>query len=1022
MPRLQRPVVTIATILCFTAVYVVPREVYAATLSPRNEATTAGEARPARRVEAELLRMERLFDRIDAEPAVSDSGRLRAEDREALRAARGVVEAEGAAALAALAAVAERLAQTGAPEEVAERNRLQMERIGQGLQALAGAFENLAGSGAADEAQRLADARRVLKDALGNSRHNPLDPSRLPFRTRKAPVRTEVAEPLAAEAEAEASSVVAKAAPPAPGDLAETPDVRLTPGLQALADSLGGEPHAIYNWVRRSIRFVPTFGSIQGSEGCRLNRECNAHDTASLLIALLRASGVPARYVTGRLEVDPARFRSAIGDFQDLSSAVRLAASGGVPVTLLLDAANQPVAVRMDHVWVEAFVPYMPSRGAAGSGGSTWVPLDPSLKPSRFQAPVDVAALTGANLQSILDELQNGAVAGPAGSLTGAPTAATRQRMLDLIGDLKSSIDAQMPDATVGEVLGAVENEAAAVPVLPASLQERILAVTSRAAELPAAARHRITLIGLDETGFAESFRFERSLPELAGKRVTLHFLPAGDADAATIRSFGGFFEVPPHLVRLRPTLFVEGEPLVAGSAQTMGTLLRLRVRFQEPGESDEVEHRVTAGTFGALALDLQQIGKEDITQRRARLEAIRDQLVDVTVDSSWDDLIGEPLHLIGQSYFLEVEAASRIGGHQSDVVSLKRPAEALVTFAPTFSYLFGTAVEQEEGGFNIDARRYLVSPVSRTGDEEQVRAWVLATGSFGSAAEHEVFEHLLGARSVSSIKLIGEANARGIPVFRVDAANLSQVLPLLQVPSAVRNDVVNAVNAGRQVLVPQQQITFFDWTGVGYIVLDPESGAAAYLISGGLAGGGTAEPSEGGGALGTIGNVLDYVTDGARGLVTGLIRAGTKLAIGTDLLDKSASVVGAIGLVVGAVIAAYTTYQETGSAWKATAAAVLDVIGGLLVGLAVAKLATLAFFSGTFVWLFLAAVFLSILMSLLLDLILGLIIGFLRWSRRRGELLAWWMSGDADDGDEREPADGPSFFNPAPALAGMTA
>ncbi|HYO11933.1 MAG TPA: transglutaminase-like domain-containing protein [Thermoanaerobaculia bacterium] len=1016
MSRLQRPIVTILTIVCFTAVYVVPREAYAASLSPQNEATTAGEARPARRVEAELLRMERLLDRIDAEPAGSGAGRLRAEDREALRAARAVVEAEGNAVLAALAAVTERLQQTGAPEEVRERNRLQIERIGQGLRNLAGGFESLAGSGAADEAQRLADARRVLKDSLGTNRHNPLDPNRLPFRPRSAPVRTEVPEPLAAAAGA--SSVVAKAAAPAPGDLAETPDVRLTPGVRALADSLGGEPRAIYNWVRRTIRFVPTFGSIQGSEGCRLSRECNAHDTASLLIALLRASGVPARYVTGRLEVDPARFRSAMGDFQDLESAVRLAASGGVPVTLLLDAANQPVAVRMDHVWVEAFVPYVPSRGAAGGNGSTWVPLDPSLKPSRFQAPVDVAALTGANLQSIVDELQNGAVAGPAGSLTGAPTAPARQRLLDLIEDLQSSIDAQMPDATVGEVLGAVENEAATVPVLPASLQERILAVTSRTAALPAAARHQIALVGLDETGFAESFRFERSLPELAGKRVTLHFLPASDADAATIRSFGGLFEVPPYLVRLRPTLFVEGEPVIAGVPQTMGTLLRLRVRFQEPGESDEVEHRVTAGTFGALALDLQQIGKEEITQRRARLEAVRDQLADVAVDTAWDDLVGEPLHLIGQSYFLQVEAAGRIGSHQSDVVSLKRPAEALVTFAPTFSYLFGTAVEQEEGGFNIDVRRYLVSPVSRTGDEEQVRAWVLATGSFGSAAEHEVFEHLLGARSVSSIKLIGEANARGIPVFRVDSANLSQVLPLLQVPSPIRNDVINAVNAGRQVLVPQQQITFFDWTGVGYIVLDPESGAAAYLISGGLAGGGTAEPSEGGGALKTIGDFLDYITDGARGLVTGLIKAGTKIAIGADLLDQSASAVGAIALVVGAVIAAYTTYQETGSAWKATAAAVLDVIGGFLVGLAVAKLATLAFFSGGFVALFLAAVLMSILMSLLLDLILGLIIGFLRWSRRRGELLAWWMSDD----DERVPTNGPSFFTPGPALVGMTA
>ena len=44
---------------------------------------------------------------------------------------------------------------------------------------------------------------------------------------------------------------------------------------------------AIYQWVRNNIEFIPSYGSIQGSEYTLENRRgSNAFDTASLLIAL----------------------------------------------------------------------------------------------------------------------------------------------------------------------------------------------------------------------------------------------------------------------------------------------------------------------------------------------------------------------------------------------------------------------------------------------------------------------------------------------------------------------------------------------------------------------------------------------------------------------------------------------------------------------------------------------------------------------------------------------------------------
>jgi hypothetical protein len=77
------------------------------------------------------------------------------------------------------------------------------------------------------------------------------------------------------------------------------------------------------------------------------------------------------------------------------------------------------------------------------------------------------------------------------------------------------------------------------------------------------------------------------------------------------------------------------------------------------------------------------------------------------------------------------------------------------------------------------------------------------------------------------------------IPIYHIDSTNVATAVPKLQVSSAVKTDVQNAVAAGRVVTIPQRSFVKDGFTGVGYIVFDPATGAAGYMISGGLAGGG---------------------------------------------------------------------------------------------------------------------------------------------------------------------------------------
>ena len=153
--------------------------------------------------------------------------------------------------------------------------------------------------------------------------HTPLDPAKLPWSAPKAtprmPAETKTAwyQNLTQDYRVQLAQAgglttiggIQFTHPPEPtqatqsADLAETPDITLTPAIRAKAQELGNNPVAITNWVRNSIEYAPTAGAIQSAQDTLDKKRGNATDTASLLIALLRAANIPARYQYGTLDI-----------------------------------------------------------------------------------------------------------------------------------------------------------------------------------------------------------------------------------------------------------------------------------------------------------------------------------------------------------------------------------------------------------------------------------------------------------------------------------------------------------------------------------------------------------------------------------------------------------------------------------------------------------------------------------------------------------------------------------------------
>ncbi|MCA2998958.1 MAG: hypothetical protein ING75_10190 [Rhodocyclaceae bacterium] len=94
-------------------------------------------------------------------------------------------------------------------------------------------------------------------------------------------------------------------------------------------------------------------------------------------------------------------------------------------------------------------------------------------------------------------------------------------------------------------------------------------------------------------------------------------------------------------------------------------------------------------------------------------------------------------------------------------------------------------------------------------------------------------------AEGISAVKALAVAQRQGQKVFTVTSQNIAAVLPQLSGHSQqTRADVQNAVNAGKEVTISQSRITHSGWTGAGYLVIDPQTGAGSYLIEGGANGG----------------------------------------------------------------------------------------------------------------------------------------------------------------------------------------
>ncbi|MCM2358463.1 MAG: hypothetical protein NDI77_09965, partial [Geobacteraceae bacterium] len=626
----------------------------------------------------------------------------------------------------------------------------------------------------------------------------------LPYKHLGYPAREPATAPVVVPAYRGGNRIVAFA------DTASSAEAPISDEIVALAQSLQWKPVLIYEWVKNNVETEWYWGVMKGAEETLRQKSGNDADQAALLLALLRASGFPSRFVKGTIEFFPDIEK--VKNLTGIDDPMRIAAffqKAGIPFKPVI-AGGKIANFQVEHIWVESEIPYSNYRGVViDDFGKTWLALDTSIKPHGFtrNEPLD---LPNSSFDTLRDEyLQN--------VHTVTPLEFLRSRAEEYLTQ-------NIPGKTYQDLLSTKAIIPDVLKILPASLQFRQIAITGEFTELPAELRHQVRFTA---TGPANDNLLTVTLDamRLSNQRVVLSYEPETVEDQQIIDSYGGFDNTPSYLVRLRPVLKLNGERLVvAQDGLPMGTDYTLAVEVITPNGTERISNRHIVGNLAVIGIVGQKALKPaDIPVEEKNAERLL-----------WE----ESLNYIDRWNQAEDELAALLK------VAMARPLLTVVTVGGLIdvTYLLDIPHGFEWKGVFMDAALRRIETVTRTGDTARERSFMRLSALQGSILENRVFEDDFQVESVSTAKLLQLAATKGTQLFTIDKSNVDALLPTLPFDDAVNQDIASAVNQNLVVTIPRTEMTYRDWTGIGYVKENPASGESGWMLSGMVAGGDTAD------------------------------------------------------------------------------------------------------------------------------------------------------------------------------------
>jgi hypothetical protein len=513
----------------------------------------------------------------------------------------------------------------------------------------------------------------------------------------------------------------------------------------------------------------------------------NAMDTASLLIAILRAAGIPARYAYGTVQMPIDKAMNWVGGVTVPEAAANLMQQGGIPTSLV--ATNGVITqIKFEHTWVEAWVDYEPSRGMKNIEGDNWIPMDASYK--LF------------NYEEIHQE-----------SNPDIKTTISSARELN-VQPLASGLPYQL----------VVKSQN--LSVLPDGFEWKYKAV-------------------IRSTEGNEVISWTTTLSEISGKTLGLAFAASDSSSQQVLDDYKYSTQgLPGYLINLKAEWVKNSEVVQTGGSFKMGDEIMVVQQLYQPGvgwdlASDSV---ASAGEYHGIVIDTgndtpdslntyyEPVNRFKSSAHNYKVNGVNDGYINkYTFGSAWYSSIIKN-YFVGNAIY-DVQQAAGMG-----VVSYRLPSYGIFKSSLDTRYYFGIPRSVFFLGFTTDIDSLRFQSVSKDNNQDTVKKFMLSMGFRYSFLEGEIPSQIISgmdkaAQGFSAVDLLGMAKDQGQKIIVMTQADMSSLNDIVA-PSEVIEDMRNALYAGKEVTAHPLPIAINGKSLSGYLIVDPITGSGAYRIS----------------------------------------------------------------------------------------------------------------------------------------------------------------------------------------------
>jgi len=604
-------------------------------------------------------------------------------------------------------------------------------------------------------------------------------------------------------------------------------------------EQLEANPARIYDFVKQQVHYEPYFGAKKGAIGCLREKRCNDIDAASLTIALLRASGVPARYKKGIAVVSVEQLKNLLG-VEENKTAYAALAKNKVPVFTMkghaitdLDAADLTKDTHFAVQWVfaEAFIEYDERGGNyfnmvsfadaktdaelqakfANYGQMQWIPLDVIFKNYRHTKKDILVDTASFDVTSFWHNYFK---------YTGQLSPLAKFK-----ADLEQKSQKKFGDYISTHIAVEPANEFIE-SVLPyqfgsAFTSNSTTIAVEKFSALPDSLRNQVKLTLKNASNQASVFSYTFYASEVNNQELTLSYQGKTTTDQSVIASYGGLHNTPVKLADVIPVITAHDFEKIGSTGISIGDQLIL-----------EVEHTV----------DNQVLARQQKFSHAGNTEGLYIVMSSVLVPDhikTSEDIIFGGNTAIAREYLRRVETAAKEIAGSLDVAYNATFMMATISQSRILNKAQGTPTDFEMKGLGIDAMMSMTNYSRRGNYKSHHKDFTLLLGQHMSFEEGQLFDDLTPMQGISTTKGLQYAYQKPTEyTVHTITKNNKSVIDTLGFSATTKANMKTDVDAGNTIVTPNKPVTNQNWSGIFYTSLDL-SGMGLYSIGEQVAGNG---------------------------------------------------------------------------------------------------------------------------------------------------------------------------------------